>query len=135
MKRRYKVLPLNFPFNQPYEVWKGCAGDEIIPLFCRNGRYMDRKWKMVWIEVDGRAWRHPFGVEMFLFDVAHIGANRLEDHVFQALDTLLHTPRTGVSWRSHPDLYEKWSVEDTLRAGDQIRRENQLHLRKFRKST
>lgn len=135
MKRRYKMLPLAFPFKHPHEVWAGCVGKEITPRFHRNGRFMDRKTKKVWIEVDGRAWIHPFDAEMFLFDVAHIGVNRLEDHVFQALHILLFTPRTGVSYRSHPYLYAKWSVEDTLRAGAQIRRENQLHLRKFRKST
>ena len=76
MKRRYKMLPLSFPFTHEREFWADCVGDEIAPRFNRNGRYMDRKKKQAWIEVDGRAWLYK-GVETFLHDLAHTGVRRL----------------------------------------------------------
>ncbi len=31
MKRRYKMLPLNFPYTHEREFWADCVGDEITP--------------------------------------------------------------------------------------------------------
>ena len=133
MKRRYKILPLSFPFTQPYALWADCVDSELFPQFNRNGYYMDRKTKQVWIEVGGRAWLYE-GVETFLHDLAHAGVRRLEDHVYRALPTLLFDSGVDLSGRAHSELFRKWSVETYLREMGRARRDAQLTTKKFMKS-
>lgn len=133
MKRRYKMLPLSFPFTHERESWSDCVGDEIAPRFNRNGWYMDRKLKEVWIEVDGRAWRHK-GIETFLHELAHTGVRRLEDHTYDTLHTLIFTQALRLSDAKHRELYHKWSVENHLRTVARTRRDARLTMHKFMKS-
>jgi len=133
MKRRYKMLPLSFPYTHEREFWADCVGDEIAPRFNRNGRYMDRKLKEVWIEIEGRAWLRE-GVEIFLHDLAHTGVRRLEDHVYQALHMLIFTSGVNFSGRAYSELYHKWAVESHLRAIARTRRNALLTMREFMKS-
>jgi len=133
MKRRYKMLALSFPFTHEREFWADCVGDEIAPRFNRNGRYMDRKLKEVWIEVDGRAWRRE-GVETFLHDLAHTGVRRLEDHVYQALHMLIFERPLSLSGTEQMGLFRVWAVENHLRQRDRTRRDARLTMHKFMKS-
>ena len=134
MKRRYKMLPLGFPFMHEREFWSDCVGDEITPRFNRNGWYLDRATKEVWIEVDGRAWRYK-GIETFLHELAHTGVRRLEDHAYRALRAFLFSSAvTDLSGRAYSEVYHKWAVETHLRTTALARREARLTLRKFMKS-
>ena len=133
MKRRYKMLPLSFPFTEEREFWSDCVGYEIVPRFDRNGWYMDRKLKFVWIEVDGRAWRYK-GIETFLHALAHTGVHRLENHVYKALSTLVFTSARGLDAPLPRLLFRTWSVENHLRQRDRTRRDARLTMRKFMES-
>jgi hypothetical protein len=133
MKRRYKMLPLSFPFTHEREFWSDCVGYEIVPRFNRDGWYMDRKWKRVWIEVDGRAWMHE-SMETFLHELAHTGVRRLEDHVYKALHTCLFDSALIFSGLAYQDLFRTWSVENHLRAMARTRRDARLTMHKFMKS-
>ena len=135
MKRRYKMLPLSFPFTEEREFWSDCVGDEITPRFNRNGWYMDRYRKEVWIEVNGRAWRHE-GIETFLHELVHAGVRRLDDYSYWGLHTFLFTLRSGVklSRRVYSELYREWAVENHLRTVDRTRRDARLTMHKFMKS-
>ena len=133
MTRRYKMLPLSFPYTQERGFWADCVGDEIPPQFDRDGWYMDRKLKEVWIEVDGRAWRSK-GIETFLHELAHTGVRRLEDHVYQALYTLILTSGLSLSGPEQRGLFHTWAVENHLRQRDRVRRDARLTMHKFMKS-
>ena len=134
MKRRYKVLPLSFPFTHEREFWSDCVGDEIPPQFDRNGWYMDRKMKEVWIEVDGRAWRSK-GIETFLHELAHTGVRRLEDYSYEALRAFLFSSAViGLSGRAYSEVYNKWAVENHLRTVTRTYRDARLTMKKFMKS-
>ena len=133
MKRRYKILPLGFPFTHEREFWADCVGYEIEPRFNRDGWYMDRKLKFVWIEVDGRAWRYK-GIETFLHELAHTGVRRLEDHTYKALHTCLFDSVLIFSGPVYRGLFREWSVENHLRQTDRTRRDARLTMRKFMKS-
>jgi hypothetical protein len=133
MKRRYKILPLRFPYTHEREFWADCVGDEIPPQFDRDGWYMDRKLKEVWIEVDGRAWRHK-GIETFLHELAHTGVRRLEDYAYHALETFLFHSGVDLSGRTNSELYYTWAVETHLRAMARTRRDARLTMHKFMES-
>ncbi len=133
MKRRYKVLPLSFPFTYGRAFWAECVGDEIPPRFNRNGYYMDRKKKEVWIEVDGRAWLHK-GIETFLHTLAHTGVRRLDDHAYTVLHTFLFKSGINLSGQVYSELYHKWAVETHLRMVARTRRDTRMTMRKFMKS-
>jgi hypothetical protein len=133
MKRRYKVLPLRFPYTQEREFWADCVGGEITPRFNRDGWYMDRRLKQVWIEVDGRAWMHK-GIETFWHELAHTGVRRLEDHAYLALEELLFNSGLDLSGRTNSELYHKWMVETHLRTMARTRRDARLTMHKFMKS-
>jgi hypothetical protein len=127
------MLPLSFPYTHAREFWADCVGDETTPRFGRDGRYMDRLTKEVWIEVDGKAWLHK-GIETFLHDLAHTGVRRLEDHAYTALHTFLFKTGVNLSGRAYSELYHKWAVETHLRAIAINRRGARLTMRKFMKS-
>ena len=133
MKRRYKMLPLSFPYTHERAFWSDCVDYEITPQFNRNGWYMDRKMKEVWFEIDGRAWRSK-GIETFLHELAHTGVRRLEDHVYKALQALLFNSDIDLSGRTNSELYHKWAVETHLRTITRTRRGARLTMRKFMKS-
>jgi hypothetical protein len=128
------MLPLSFPYTHEREFWSDCVGDEITPRFNRDGWYMDRKWKRVWIEVDGRAWMHE-SMETFLHELAHTGVRRLEDHVYQALHAFLFSSGSdALSGGAYSEVYHKWSVENHLRTIARTRRDARLTMHKFMKS-
>jgi hypothetical protein len=133
MKRRYKMLPLSFPYTHEREFWSDCVGDEIVPQFNRDGWYMDRKLKEVWIEVDGRAWQSK-GIETFLYELAHTGVRRLDDHTYKALHTLVFFSARGLDAPLPKLLFRTWSVENHLRQRDHTRRDARLTMHKFMKS-
>ena len=133
MKRRYKMLPLSFPFTHELTFWANCVGDETTPRFGRNGKYLDRKTKEVWIEVNGKAWLYG-GVETFLHDLAHTGVRRLEDHGYKALSTLVFMAARGLDTPLPRDLFQVWAVENHLRQRDRTRRDARLTMRKFMNS-
>ena len=133
MKRRYKILPLSFPYTHEHEFWSDCVGDEITPRFNRNGWYMDRKKKQVWLEIDGRAWLSK-GIETFLHELAHTGVHRLEDHVYKALSALVFTSARGLDAPLPRLLFRTWSVENHLRTVARTYRDARLTMRKFRDS-
>ena len=132
MKRQYKILPLSFPYTHEREFWADCVGDEIVPQFNRNGWYMDRKLKEVWIEVDGKAWTCK-GIETFLHALAHTGVRRLDDYTYQTLKSLSFI-RRGLSGPEQRELFRVWAVENHLRQRDRTRRDARLTMRKFMKS-
>ena len=111
-RRRFKVLPLTFPFDAPKEWWKDCVEtkDKIEPRFNRDGLYFDRQTRESWLEIDGEAWLYG-APEYFLHELAMSdGNNRMEECVFQALKTLRN--HRVFSWRSEPRL-EKLLQQET----------------------
>jgi hypothetical protein len=134
MKRRYKVLPLDFPFTCDRGFWDNdCVGEQITPRFNRDGRYWDRKTKEEWVEIDGEAWL--LDGEMFMFDLDRSeNERRLTECVYQALNTLFCTSGTGVNYKTHPDLFNLWDIENFIREMRRIVVNTRLHYLKFMKT-
>ncbi len=95
MRNRYKVMPLDSPFNMEPEGWEffeveSCLKDyeEITPIFQRNGWYYDRKEDFAWIEVNGRAWRDK-RTDDFLYRLSIQNHRPLADVERQAIEALM----------------------------------------------
>ena len=91
MKRRYKVLSLESPFDSSKEWWEGCVKEEnrINPIFNRNGYYFDREKQIAWLEINGEAWLYDTKKD-FQFALDHNeGNNRIHNDVFQAIGVIM----------------------------------------------
>lgn len=88
---RLKVLPLSFPFTVERDYWEPCLTnkDQIPPVYNRNGYYLDRQTKQVWLEIDGKAWKYgdvtSFEQELELSE----GNNWLDPRLLHALGVLV----------------------------------------------
>jgi len=104
--RRLKVLHLDSRYKWPKETWQHMVGEQIPPVFHRDGFYFDRHLQRTWIEVGGEAFRYSdpefFRLELELSD----GNNRIHPKLFEAIGTVL------AYGHRDPKLQKIWMIED-----------------------
>lgn len=94
---RFKVLPLN-----KWMEWSGHG--EILEmgyrdvtlyeeLFNRDGQYYDRKLKIWWFEVDGRAYTRPGAETQFLYGLSVMGYEILPKRELDGIIAVLNITR------------------------------------------
>lgn len=129
MKRRYKVLPLSFPFDRAFGYWEDCVEDKnlIQPVFNRNGFYCDRVTGRTWLEIDGKAWLY-LTREGFQYELDVCEANNwLDSRLYAALGTLV-----SFGWATKKQR-ERWFIEEDRYRIKAASLEAKLGARRMRK--
>lgn len=110
MNRRYKMLPLDFPFNEHPKFWWTCLinNEKIEPVFNRNGYFLDRKTGRTWLEIDGQAWIYRDRIDFEYRLRTSRGNNRITEDIFVALALLikvrLASPKQKQLYKTEEDI-------------------------------
>lgn len=130
-RARCKKLPLPTPFTwrnhwfMEEEDWRECVGEQVEPLFGKEGYYLHRHKNVAWVEFDGMAflYRDRAAFE-FALEVSE-GNNRLDEYVYQAIGLLIR--ERVIHWRGHnSNLWKAYHTERTMRQLRDI--ERGMHL-------
>jgi hypothetical protein len=131
--RRFKILPLSFPFTQERDLWIECVQvkNKIAPHFYRDGYYFDRQTKRAWLEIDGEAWLYGSGNpdgfkrELYMQD----GNNAVEDRVYNAIGLLISS--RIIKYSTSKEIYELYYLESAKRQCRSVYVNSRIECRKI----